>query len=97
MQLKKNPRQEVRTVWTYATRCDVCKDEIRTAVLERADVQIQANIGDSYPEADLSTQYKLDCCAKCFLEKLKPLLEEQLGVTFQETESSEGSLEEEVP
>lgn len=96
MRLKKNPRQETKTVWDHAVRCDLCKEEIRCKGFERGDVEIRANIGSCYPECDMSMQYKLDCCAKCFLEKVKPLLEEHLGVDFQETESDEGSLEEEV-
>lgn len=97
MRLKRNPRKETSTVWDYGTRCDICKKEIRIRHFERADINIQANIGESYPDCDMSVQYRLDCCAKCFLEKVKPLLEERLGVTFQETESGKDSLEEEVP
>ncbi len=91
MELRRNPHQETRTIWEHGVRCDICKEEIRTRGFERADVDITAAIGDSYPEADFSTHYKLDCCAKCFLDKVKPLIEATFDVEFQEKPADEGS------
>lgn len=96
MELKKNLRQETKTVWDRGIRCDICKEEIRTTGFERADVTITAAIGASYPECDCSTHYKLDCCATCFLDKVKPLIETTFNVEFQEKEADEAFPSEEV-
>jgi hypothetical protein len=46
-------------------------------------------VGESYPEGDNSTTTEVDCCVKCFLEKVKPTLEEKFGVKFRERDSDD--------
>ena len=92
MLVAKNRRTVQREEFDRATICDVCKREIAQEHYRRADVDISAAIGDCYPEGDLSTTYELDCCAQCFLEKVKPLLERELGLVFRERRSEEPSV-----
>lgn len=63
--------------------CDICKQEIKPEdSYDRNDIRINAKVGPIYPEGDQRDGYIIDCCAKCFLEKLKPLIENAFGVKF---------------
>lgn len=91
MKCKTNPKERTVKVtdWEHYTRCDFCKEKILEKVYERADVDISAWIGDSYPEGDFSTEYKVDCCKNCFLNKVIPTLEEKFNIRFKEREHGE--------
>lgn len=65
--------------------CDICKKDIRhncDSCYESHEVEIQAKLGSTYPEGDFREYYMLDCCDVCFVEKIKPLIEENLKVKF---------------
>ena len=47
-----------------------------------SEIEIEAKIGDVYPEGDFREGYRLDLCPRCFLTKLMPLIERELGAKF---------------
>jgi len=74
---------EERLVEDY-TACDICGKKIINRGYDSTDINIEAKIGDSFPEGDCRTGYKLDVCKDCFLAKIKPLIENSLEVNFTE-------------
>ncbi len=68
---------------TVEVFCDVCgrPTHLKTG-WEINDAEVEARIGDVYPEADCRHTYRIDLCATCFLDKLVPVVEKELGVTF---------------
>lgn len=62
------------------TSCDICKTEIEYN--EDTDININARIGNIYPECDCRDAYIIDCCEKCFLTKVKPLIEKAFKIKF---------------
>lgn len=67
------------------TECDFCKQTIPdNRGYKQNSVEIEASLGDCYPECDTRTTYEIDCCPDCFLNKVKPQLEESFGVEFRE-------------
>lgn len=85
--IKTTKEMKMREIKTHNHYCDVCGKEMKHNYDE---VEIEARIGDNFPECDCRDGYALDVCAECFLEKVKPCLEESLGVEFQEFDSEEG-------
>lgn len=83
-------REVVQT--TEEVLCDVCKEKIDPYDTDdnwsRQRVKIGLEKVTSYPECGWREQTFIDICAKCFLEKVKPLLERELGVTFGESEEN---------
>jgi len=96
MKYKQMVPKHVEEYWkiSRATRdlChkDLSKDRRRW---EMSEVTIAANIGDFFPEGDMRQHYELDCCAECFLKRVKPALEQALGVEFRERRTEESDLE----
>lgn len=64
--------------------CDICKKEIREGTFDSSDIDIEAKIGDHYPEGDFRRGYRLDVCKDCFVDKVMPLIESTFGVKFTE-------------
>ncbi len=69
--------------------CDFCKSEIREVYGNDDEVTIEAKIGNVWPEGDHRNVAELDCCAKCFVEKVQPCIETHLGVKFREHDAEE--------
>lgn len=82
--MKTYQRQRETTIRYKATlTCDICKEEIKSQFgYENDEVTIEAKIGSVYPEGDHREVATLDCCVKCFENKVRPIVEEQLGVRF---------------
>jgi hypothetical protein len=75
--------------------CDICGK--RTNKLqgwesrhEQNEITIAAAIGDVFPEGDFRGGYRMDCCKKCWLEKVLPALQ-SLG-TVQEFRNEDGEI-----
>ena len=64
------------------TFCDVCKEPIKEK--DDDEVEIIARIGNIWPENDSRSVRMIDCCTTCFKNKVRPLLETSLGVSFHE-------------
>lgn len=65
--------------------CDICEQKIeRENGFDNSEVTIGAKIGSYYPEGDFRTGYVIDCCPKCFITKIKPLIEEEFNTEFRE-------------
>lgn len=64
--------------------CDICKEkDIDDFVsFDRSVVNINAKIGEIYPEGDMREGYIISCCDDCFLDKVKPLLEKAFNIEF---------------
>lgn len=82
--MKTYQRQRVTAIRFKSTlTCDICKEEIKSQFgYENDEVTIEAKLGSVYPEGDQREVASLDCCAKCFENKVRPLIEEQLGLQF---------------
>jgi len=88
-------KQETRTVSERTIACDLCKRLLESAYM-RYDcdnqVTLEAVLGElgNYPEAeddrDVAT---LDCCGRCFVEKVRPCIETHLGVRFRDSNRSD--------
>ena len=68
--------------------CDFCSGPIgyQPDPFMVTDVEISCYIGDIYSSGGTSGKFtEIDCCADCFLSKVKPAIE-ALGVTFRERE-----------
>lgn len=66
--------------------CDVCKQQIRSK--DSSEVTIESKIGDAFEGDDYREHRRIDCCVSCFTGKVRPLLEQTLGVVFYEPEPS---------
>lgn len=62
--------------------CDVCAAEIRSNGYD--DVEVNARIGEVFPESDCRTVHEIDCCAKCFIARVVPTLEREFGIKFRQ-------------
>lgn len=72
---------KMREVKLYTHYCDVCGKDMKD---NYDDVEIEAKFGRNYPEFDCRKGYALDVCEECFLTKVKPCIEENLGIKFHE-------------
>lgn len=85
MRYKRNFERVLRGVEISRVVCDVCKESVTAKdYYDRTEVEIQAAIGSVYPENDHRDRKWLDCCARCFVERVVPALESALGVKFHE-------------
>ena len=82
---KKIPKIEFeREVIDYET-CDICKKKIKPKNnYDESFVNINAGIGENYPDGDCRTGYIISCCPDCFINKVRPLLEKEFFILFQE-------------
>lgn len=55
----------------------------------RHDTEIEAVIGDVFPEGDFRTRFRIDVCPKCFVERFIPEVEKLFGITFAKTHADE--------
>ena len=69
--------------------CDICKEPIRNGSWENSEVKLEATIGEVYPETDCRNLYIIDVCQNCFLDKLKPAIEEKFNLKFREIDNEE--------
>lgn len=78
-------RKVMREGFDYRTLCDYCGLDLsaRGDWYRRDEVTIEARLGEVYDEGDHRTVYEIDCCAACFIAKVKPAVE-ALGVKFRE-------------
>ena len=87
-------KQETRTVSERTITCDLCKCLLQKAHMVydcHNEVTIEAVLGRLYSseaedDRDVAT---LDCCGKCFTEKVRPCLEKHLGVRFRDSNKSD--------
>jgi hypothetical protein len=83
-------RKVTRHEYKEKITCDFCKQEIKGAgSYNRDEVTIEAKFGNVFPEGDHRTVAELDCCTECFAEKVRPCIEEHLGVQFREHDADE--------
>lgn len=84
-------KQETRTVTEKTITCDLCQCLLQKAYMTydcHNEVTLEAVLGElaNYPEAeddrDVAT---LDCCGRCFVEKVRPCIETHLGVRFRDS------------
>ncbi len=67
--------------------CDICGSDIRSPKgFDFSEAHIEAHIGNIFPDNPCQIHYKLDLCRDCFENKVKPLIENEYNVEFQETE-----------
>lgn len=79
-----------RIEYKCTTLCDICKEPIVNNDPYREDeVTIEAKIGRIYPDGDSRDCFELDCCVDCFIDKVRPLLERELGVKFRERDAED--------
>lgn len=64
------------------TVCDICGKKIINRGYDADEINIEGLIGSCYPEGDCRTGYRLDICSDCFLDKIKPLIEQAYGIEF---------------
>ena len=91
-------KQETRTVTEITVRCDLCQQLLETAAQSRRhlydadnEVTLEAVLGRLYSseaedDRDVAT---LDCCGRCFVEKVRPCIETHLGVRFRDSNRSD--------
>ncbi len=79
-----NPRLEV-----FKIDCDICKKQIKNRGWDASEVTIQADIGECFPECDNRGTYEIDCCDDCFLDSIKPLIEEKFNIKFRERDTKD--------
>lgn len=87
-------KQETRTVSERTITCDLCKCLLQKAHMVydcHNEVTIEAVLGRLYSseaedDRDVAT---MDCCGKCFVEKVRPCLETHLGVRFRDSNKSD--------
>jgi len=70
--------------------CDLCGQSVHKCEdsWDSNNIKIEAAIGSIYPEGDFRQLYITDVCGNCFLNKVKPTLE-QIGIKFRELDSEE--------
>lgn len=74
--------------------CDICEKEYRHGYgYDCSGTTLKVKVGDSWPEGDMRDTYELDLCVDCFLDKVKPLIEEEFNCEFLEG-CAEDTLEE---
>lgn len=80
-----------RIEYKCTTMCDICKQPIvgSSDPYRDEEVTIEAKIGNIFPEGDHRECVELDCCANCFTDKVRPLLERELGVKFRERDADD--------
>ncbi len=83
------PRRVTRIEYRSKVTCDFCGLEIKSNYGSNDEVTIEAKVGNVWPEGDNRDVAELDCCAKCFLEKVRPCIEQHLGVKFREHDADE--------
>lgn len=66
----------------YKTICDICGKKIKNYGYQHSDVTIEGEYGDYYPEFISISRYSIDCCWKCFKNKIIPILKKELKVEF---------------
>jgi hypothetical protein len=67
------------------TICDICGKEIEQVDnYDRSEVIIGAKLGSYYPEGDCRNGLIIDCCPKCFEEKVVLLIENTFNIKFRE-------------
>lgn len=67
--------------------CDICKKDVKPK--DSFDVSyttIEMQKAECYPGYTSGMKYRIDVCTDCFEDKIIPLIEEKLGVEFQEEE-----------
>jgi len=65
--------EESRTV------CDFCGEDIVQKGYKFDEVQIEARLGNVWPEGDLRVAELFDCCPQCWRNKVCPALEALSG------------------
>ncbi len=94
MRYKKNFPAKVEPRYKEVGRtCDICgkysfRDTWDDKTGNYSSVELEAKLGDTWPEGDLRITHRLDICGECFAKKVKPAVE-ALGVQFQEIDSEE--------
>ena len=95
MKYKKKVQETVREHFAISrTECDGCQCDLRYGPSDRKysgnanEVEISAKVGDYWPSGDCRQVYELDCCIKCFMEKVMPALE-NVGFKFRERSNDE--------
>lgn len=65
-----------RSAETVRTTCDICGGPVVERCNEAVDqVEISHRHGDCWGDDDVTEITELDCCGKCFVEKVKPAIE----------------------
>jgi hypothetical protein len=72
----------------YDTYCDICGCELYDDGTQ-TEVNMEAKIGDSYPDCDCRVLHMVDICGGCFIEKIKPLIETTFNIKFQVMDNDE--------
>ena len=49
---------------------------------DSSEAEISCKLGNHFLEGDFRNEYTIDVCPRCFMEKVKPLLEKELNVKF---------------
>ena len=79
-------KKEIERKVLIETTCDLCgavakRGDWTSSMYEINDVDIEVKIfqkdGRSYPEGGSGTEYRVDMCPDCFIEKLIPWLQSQ--------------------
>lgn len=87
--IRKHIKEEVVIDKTF---CDICKKEIKNGSWEQTEIRIEAIIGYIYPEVDTRTGCRIDCCKECWLNKIRPLIEKEFGVSFFEFDNEDDEI-----
>jgi len=82
--IKISEETKVIEKFAYKYFCDCCGGQIKEVPYEISSVQISFEEGSSYPSGTDTETEQVDCCVKCFKEKVKPALE-NLGFKFRRT------------
>lgn len=68
------------------TACDLCGETIRSTNSNLQEVTISYRTGTQCSDGGSGMQHEVDMCSACFLNKLLPWLEQQIGRPVQPTE-----------
>jgi len=93
---KKFPQKIEERERHVKTVCDICEQEIKNIGYEYNQIEINAKIGSMYPEYDTRTEYQMDICKNCFLDKVLPSLQKLGKVNEFSSEGSEFEKMEEI-
>lgn len=83
--MKKHEEIMVKSSRLIEHTCDICCKDIRNKGYYDCDsAEIDVHIGPIYPGGDACQEhYFLEMCTDCFLNRVKPLFEQELNVKFQ--------------
>jgi len=74
---------------TVRTACDRCGETIKSrSGWDGSEVEIQAKIGDVFPETDARDVQEVDCCISCWKRHVVPALR-ALGFAIQERDAED--------